>query len=53
VLALDRRVRDLEDIEDAHGDVIGQLGKDARHPGEADLPLLAQRQQSLDRPAGL
>src|SRR6266516_3494384 len=36
VIALDRRVRDLEDVEDAHGEMIGQIRQDARHADEAD-----------------
>ena len=42
MLALDRRVGDLEDVENAHGDVVGQLGKGSRHPDEADRPRIAQ-----------
>jgi hypothetical protein len=45
VLALDRRVGDLEDVEDAHRDVVGQLGQDPRHAEEADLALVAQLEQ--------
>ena len=37
VIRLDRRVPDLEDVEDAHPDVIGQVRQDARHTDEADL----------------
>src|SRR5690606_17543845 len=43
VLALEDRVRDLEDVEDAHLDVLLELRYRARHPDEADLTLLLQR----------
>ena len=38
VLALDGRVGDLEDIEDAHGDVVGQLGSVPDIPIKRTLP---------------
>jgi hypothetical protein len=45
MLALDRRVGDLEDVEDTHGDVVRQVRRDPGHPDEADLALVAQGQQ--------
>ena len=49
VVALDGRVGDLEDVEDVHRDVVGEVGQDARHADEADLALALQRLQHLDR----
>jgi hypothetical protein len=48
VVALDGRVGDLEDVEDVHRDVVGEVRKDARHADEADLALALQRLQHLD-----
>jgi hypothetical protein len=48
VLALDRRVRDLEDVEDAHRDVFGQVREDAGHADEPDLALVLEFVQRLD-----
>src|SRR5690606_28364774 len=42
VLALEQRVRDLEDVEDAHLEVLRQLRQRAGHADEADLALRAQ-----------
>src|SRR5215471_11877329 len=52
VLSLQRRVRDLEDVEDVHGDVLGQVRKNARHSDEADLSFRLQLSQGLDGTAG-
>jgi LAO/AO transport system kinase len=49
VIALDRRVRDLEDVEDAHREVVGQVGQDAGHADEADLAFGLQVLEGLDR----
>ena len=49
VVALDRRVRDLEDVEDAHREVIGQIRQDARHADEADLAFGLEVLERLDR----
>ena len=49
VVALDGRVGDLEDVEDVHRDVVGEVRQDARHADEADLALALQRLQHLDR----
>jgi hypothetical protein len=48
MVALDGRVRDLEDVEDVHRDVVGEVREDARHADEADLALALQRLQHLD-----
>jgi len=53
VLALDRRIRDLKDVEDAHGDVVGQMRKGSGHADEADFPLIAERYERLDSLVGL
>ena len=53
MLALDRRVGDLEDVEDTHGEVVGQVRQRSRHPDKADLPRVAQRLQGLDGPVRL
>ena len=53
MLALERRVRDLKDLEYAHGNVVGQVREGPRHPDEADLPIVAEREQRLDRAVGL
>jgi hypothetical protein len=42
VFALYRRIRDLKDIEHAHGDVVLDVRQGARHPEEADLALVSQ-----------
>ncbi len=39
VVALDRRVGDLEGVEDAHREVVAQVRQDAGHADEADLAL--------------
>ena len=39
MLALDGRVRDLEDVEDAQRDVVRQVGKDAGHADEPGLAV--------------
>ena len=49
VLALERRVRDLERVEHAHRDVVGDVGQRARHPEEPHLAFVAQRGERLDR----
>src|SRR5690606_41807719 len=49
VLALENRVRDLEDVEDTHLDVLLELRNRAGHPDEADLALLLQRFELRDR----
>ena len=48
VLALDRRVGDLEDVEDIHGDVVGQVGKRSGHAEETDLSFVPKRLERLD-----
>ena len=53
MLALDRRVRNLEDVENVHRDLVGQLGNGAGHPDETDLPLVAQRLQRVHGMVGL
>ena len=45
VLALQRRVGDLEGVEDAHVDLLVERGQNGRHPDEAHLALVAQRQR--------
>jgi hypothetical protein len=47
VLALDSRVRDLEDVTDPDGDVMGQMREDPRHPDESDLPLVTKGEKRL------
>jgi LAO/AO transport system kinase len=49
VIALDRRVRDLEDVEDAHREVVGQVGQDAGHADVADLAFGLEVLERLDR----
>ena len=49
VVALDRRVGDLEGVEDVHREVVGQVRQDAGHADEADLALALQLAQRLDR----
>jgi hypothetical protein len=49
VIALDRRVRDLEDVEDAHRQVTGQVRQDARHADETDLALGLEVLERLGR----
>lgn len=53
VLAPERRIGDLEHVEDAHGDVDGQVGEGARHPEEPHLPFGLQRLHGLHRAVGL
>ena len=53
VLALERRVGDLEDVEDAHLDVVGEVRERARHAEEADLALVAEPDISSIVPLGL
>ena len=53
VLPLDHRVGDLEHVEDAHGDVVGQVRQNARHADEPGLPLVAHRHDGLDGLLGL
>ena len=49
VVALDGRVGDLEGVEDAHRQVVGQVREDARHADEPDLALVPQFLERLDR----
>jgi hypothetical protein len=48
VLGLQRGVGDLEHVEDAHVDLVDQVGQDAGHADEAQLALLAQLAERLD-----
>src|ERR1039458_41436 len=47
-MAMDRRVGDLEDVEDIHGDVVGQVGKRSGHAEETDLSFVPKRLERLD-----
>ena len=49
VLPLDRGVRDLKLVEYAHLDVVLQVRQRARHADEADLALLPQNLELIDR----
>ena len=49
VLALQRRVGDLEGVEDAHVDLLVEVRQEAGHADEADLALVAQRQRLAER----
>jgi hypothetical protein len=49
VLALHKGVRDLEDVEDAHRNVVWEMGERPRHPDEADHPCIAELNEGLDR----
>jgi hypothetical protein len=46
---LDGRVGDLEDVEDAHREVGGQVWQDARHTDEAELAFGPEVLERLDR----
>src|SRR5215469_5550235 len=48
VLALDRRIGDLEDVKDTHRDVILQMRKRAGHADEAHLAGAFEIKQRLD-----
>ena len=45
VIALNRRVGDLEGVEDAHGDLVGKVRQGPRDAEEADFALIAEGQQ--------
>jgi hypothetical protein len=49
VIALDRRIRDLEHVEDAHREVIGQVRQDARHADEPDFALSLEVPERVHR----
>ena len=49
VLALHGRIRDLEDVEHPHGDVVLDVGEGPGHADEPDLALASQRHQLAHR----
>src|SRR5690606_5555021 len=49
VLALERRIRDLKDVEDAHLDMRLELRERARHADEAHLPFASKSLELGDR----
>jgi hypothetical protein len=49
VFTLDRRVRDLKDIENTHGNVVYQMGQYARHADKPHLAGLSERQECFER----
>ena len=53
VVALQRRIRDLEGVEDAHVDLLVERRQDRGHADEAHLALVAQREQLFQRAVGV
>ena len=49
MFALYRRVRDLKDVKDTHGDVLHQVGQCAGHADEPHLPGLSELQERIER----
>src|SRR5688572_31194177 len=48
VLALEGRVRDLEGVEDAHVDLLPEVGQSAGDADEAHLALIAQLEDLVE-----
>src|SRR5947208_15278 len=49
VFPLDRRVRDLEDIENTHGNVVDQMRQSAGHADKPHLAGLSELQEGIER----
>jgi hypothetical protein len=49
VFALDRRIRDLKDIENTHGNVVDQMGQCAGHTDKPHLTGLSELQECFER----
>ena len=49
VFTLDRRVRDLKDIKNTHGNMVDQMGQCARHADEPHLAGLSELQECFER----
>src|SRR6202035_4921298 len=48
VLTLDRRVRDLKDVKNAHRDVVDQVGQGARHADKSHLAGLSELEKCIE-----
>src|SRR5438552_11726261 len=49
MFTLDRRVGDLKDIENTHGNVVCQMGQCARHADKPDLAGVSEFQECFER----
>src|SRR5882762_1606733 len=49
VFTLDRRIRDLKDIENTHGNVVDQMGQCAGHADKPHLAGLSELQECIER----
>src|SRR5260370_23567038 len=48
VFTLDRRVRDLKDVEDAHRDVVDQVRQGARHADKSDFAGVSELEERIE-----